>query len=128
MTPAQIARVDSSWRAACRCRSELQAAITLNMPAGTKKVDDKAQWIMQTVDRLVPLLTSPTQLPPAAMEMVERRGKVTSDDLIAARDALLAGLDHVLGDLSEPTLVAWHQACGLFADVIASLIVNPFAR
>jgi hypothetical protein len=128
MTPAQIVRVDASWRAACRRRSELQTAITLNMPPGTKKVEVRAEWIMQTVDRLVPLLASPTQLPPAAKEMVARRGKVTSADLIAARDALLAGLSHVLGDLSPPTLVAWHQACGLFADVIAALIVNPFAR
>jgi hypothetical protein len=122
----QISRVAATWRAAGRRRWDLKAAIASNLPDGTRHVDDKAEWIMQTVDRLVPLLTSPTQLCIAAQEMVERRGPMTTADLVASRDALLAGIAHVLGPQSEQTLVAWHQACGLFADVIAALVVNPF--
>jgi hypothetical protein len=98
------------------------------LPEGTRHVDAKADWIMQTVDRLVPLLTRPTQLCIAAQDMVERRGIVTTADLVASRDALLAGLAHVLGPPSEPTLAAWNQACGLFADVISALVVNPFCK
>ena len=126
MTPVQISRVTATWRAAGRRRPELQTAIADNLPIGTRHVEAKAEWIMQTVDRLVPLLTKPTELCVAANEMVERRETVTTADLIASRDALLAGLAYVLGPPSEPTLVAWNQACGLFADVIAALVVNPF--
>lgn len=115
-----------TWRAAVCRRSDLQAAIARNFPDGTRNVEDKAEWIMQTVDRLVPLLTSPTQLCIAAQEMVKRQETVTTADLVASRDALLAGIADVLGPQSEPTLAAWHQACGLFADVIAALVVNPF--
>ena len=128
MTPVQISRVAATWRAAVRRRSDLQFAIADNLPAGTRHVDAKAEWIMQTVDRLVPLLVSPTQLCVAAKDMVEQRGTVTTADLIASRDALLAGLAKVLGPQSEATLAAWNQACGLFADVIAALVVNPFCQ
>jgi hypothetical protein len=128
VTPAQIVRVDTTWRAACGRRTELRAAIAANLPAGTTAADARAKWIMRTVDRLVPLLASPTQLCIAANEIVVRRGTVTTADLVAWRDALLAGLNHVLGAQREPTLVAWNQACGLFADVIAALIVNPFCE
>jgi hypothetical protein len=128
VTPIQISRVAATWRAAERRRSDLQTAIAGNLPPGTRHVEAKAMWIMQTVDRLLPLLASPTQLCDAAHDMVERRGTVTTADLIASRDALLAGLAHVLGPPSEPTLVAWNQACGLFADVIAALVVNPFCK
>jgi hypothetical protein len=128
VTPVQISRVAATWRAAGRHRLDLKTAIASSLPDGTRHVDAKAEWIMQTVDRLVPLLTSPTQLCIAAQEMVERRGTMTTADLVASRDALLAGLDHVLGPPSEQTLVAWHQACGLFADVISALAVNPFCN
>ena len=126
MTPAQIARMEATWRAACRRRADLHAAIADHLPQSTDTVE-RARWIMQTVDCLAPLLTSPTQLCLAANSMAEQRGTVTSADLIADRDALLAGIHCVLGEQSEPTLVAWHQACGLFADVIAELILNAFS-
>jgi hypothetical protein len=126
VTPTQIVRVDSTWRAASTRRTELRAAIAANLPPHTTTADERAKWIMRTVDRLVPLLASPTQLCIAANEIIVRRGTVTSADLVAWRDALLAGLEDVLGTQPEPTLVAWNQACGLFGDVIAALIVNPF--
>lgn len=81
---------------------------------------------MQTVDRLAPLLVSPTQLCIAATDMAEQRGPVHMDDLIADREALLTGIRDVIGTQPDQTVAAWHQACGIFADVIAALIVNPF--
>jgi hypothetical protein len=126
VTPAQILMVDATWRAASARPAELRAAIAANLPTDSRDADERARWIMRTVDRLAPLLTSPTQLCIAANEIIERRGTVTSADLVAWRDAMLAGLNEVLGPQPEATLVAWHQACGLFADVIAALIVNPF--
>ena len=118
--------VEATWRAACRRRAEIQAAIAENLPPETTGVKARAEWIMQTVDRLAPLLVRPTQLCVAAKAMAEQRGAVTSADLVADRDALLEALHHVLGSQSEPTLTTWHQAFGLFADIIAAFIVNPF--
>ena len=58
--------------------------------------------------------------------MATRRKAVTSGDLTTDRDALMAGIEAVLGPLPEECTLAWHRACGLFADVIAGLIFNPF--
>ena len=62
----------------------------------------------------------------AAVEMATRRKAVTSGDLTTDQDALMAGIEAVLGPLPERCTLAWHRACGLFADVIAGLIFNPF--
>ncbi len=126
MTPAQIARVEATWRAACRRRAEIHAAIADSLPPGTMDVDARADWIMETVDRFAPLLVSPSQLCVTAKAMAEQRGSVTTADLVADRDAILEALHHVLGSQSEQTLIAWHQAFGLFADIVAAFIANPF--
>ena len=97
MTPVQIFGVTATWRAVGRRRSDVQTSIANNVSEGSGHVDAKAEWIMQTVDRVVPLLTSPTQLCCAAQEMIERRGTATTADLIASRDALLGGMADVLG-------------------------------
>jgi hypothetical protein len=44
----------------------------------------------------------------------------------ALREAASAHRLTVLGPLPEECTMAWHRACGLFADVIAGLIFNPF--
>ena len=126
MTPREIDEVVESWRAACRQRAALRAAITAHLPADSMCVCDRTEWIMQTVDRLHLLLSSPHQLAVAAVEMATRRKVVTSTELRCDQDALITGIETVLGPLPEECTKAWHRACGLFADVIAELIFNPF--
>jgi hypothetical protein len=126
MTPQEIDEVVRSWRSACRHRSTLWAAIRAHLPEGSMCADERADWIIGTVDCLHVMLASPNRLAVAAIEMAERRKAVTSADLQSDRDALMAGLETVLGPLSEDCTMAWHRACGLFADVIAGLIFNPF--
>jgi hypothetical protein len=126
VTPREIDEVVDSWRAACRDRTALRAAITANLPEESTCVCDRTEWIMQTVDRLHVLLSSPNQLAIAAVEMATRRKVVTSTELRSDQDALIAGIETVVGPLPEECTMAWHRACGLFADVFAGLIFNPF--
>ena len=126
MTPREIDEVVESWRAACCQRTTLRAAISAHLPADSTCACDRTDWIMQTVDRLHVLLSSPNQLAVAAVEMASRRKVVTSAELRSDQDALIMGIETVLGPLPEECTKAWHRACGLFADVIAGLIFNPF--
>ena len=126
MTPREIDEVVESWRAACRERTALREAIAANLPAEPTCACDRTDWIMQTVDRLHVLLSSPNQLAVAAVEMATLRKAVTSAELRSDQDALIMGIEAVLGPLPEECTMAWRRACGLFADVIAGLIFNPF--
>jgi hypothetical protein len=102
-----------------------RAAITAHLPP-TRCASASHRVDHQTVDRLHPLLSSPHQLAVAAVEMATLRKVVTSTELRCDQDALITGIETVLGPLPEECTMAWHRACGLFADVIAELIFNPF--
>jgi hypothetical protein len=126
MTPQEIDEVVRSWRSACRQRGVLRDAIVAHLPEGSMCAGKRADWIIQTVDCLHVLLNNPNRVAVAAVEMATRRKAVTSGDLQTDRDALIAGIEAVLGPLPEECTMAWHRASGLFADVIAGLIFNPF--
>jgi hypothetical protein len=126
MTPLQIDEVVRSWRSACEQRDELRRGITAHLPQGSMPVDARADWILQTVDRLLPVLATPHEVATTATAMAALRHAVTSSELRSDKQALMAGLEAVLGPLSEECTLAWHRACGLFGDVIAELIFNPF--
>jgi hypothetical protein len=126
MTPQEINEVVRSWRSASRQRDVLRAAIMAHLPEGWMCAAERADWIIQTVDCLHVLLNNPNRVSVAAVEMASRRKAVTSADLQTDRDALIYGIETVLGPLPEECTMAWHRACGLFADVIAGLIFNPF--
>jgi hypothetical protein len=126
VTPREIDEVVESWQAACCERTALRAAIAAHLPPDSTCACDRTDWIMQTVDRLHLLLSSPNQLTVAAVEMATRRKVVTSTELRSDQDALIAGIETVVGPLPDECTMAWRRACGLFADVIAGLIFNPF--
>ena len=104
----------------------LRRAIIDNLPEGSMCARERADWILLTVDRLQPLLATPNRLTTTAIEMAVLRHAVTSAELRCDERALMRGIETVLGPLSEDCTMAWRRACGLFADVIAGLIFNPF--
>jgi hypothetical protein len=126
MTPVQIDEVVCSWRSACEQRDVLRRAITAHLPRDSMPVEDRADWILRTVDRLLPVLATPHDLATTAVEMAALRHAVTSSELRSDKQALMSGLETVIGPLPEECRLAWHRACGLFGDVIAELIFNPF--
>jgi hypothetical protein len=126
MTPREIDEVVCSWRAACLRREELRLAISEHLSGGTMSFEARADWIVQTVDELHGLLSCPNELAVAAVEAAARRKVVTSGELRSDRHALMAGVDAMVGPLTEECTMAWRRACGLFGDIIAGLIFNPF--
>jgi hypothetical protein len=128
MSPEQIGIVAASWRMATGQRAQLLAAIgeVLGNCDGWPAVS-RAVWLLDAVTTLEPLLSHPAALAEAATPIATCRRACGSDDFACEGDALLAGLDRVLGPLDDTARRAWRQAWHLLAEIFAGMTLAPFA-
>ena len=128
MSPEQIGIVAGSWRMATGQRALLLGAMGERLgDCDGWPADARALWLLDAVTALEPLLSRPAELAEAAAPIATCRRTCGRDNLVDEGDALLAGLDQVLGPLDERARRAWRQAWHLLAEIIAGMTLAPFA-
>jgi hypothetical protein len=125
MTPDQIDTVVSTWQSARRDPGLLEAIVN-GFPPSDAEAAQHGDWVFRAVSRLSPMLDRPTLFAPAAATLAYERAPVQLAELAADRDALLSGLQQVLGPLDPDDLRAWQLAIELFAEIICDLAFEPF--
>ena len=123
MSPEQIDVVASTWERAGQEPGRLRSAVADHLPGAGAAA--RARWVVDAVDRLSSALDRPTALPPAAAEVIARRGPVTLAELAVDRDACLGALRRltVFGPVEED---AWDAAFQLFQELVGPLCLDPF--
>lgn len=134
MNPEQIDIVVDTWRDACCDRDRLHDALRARLPPlepsrgheAYADPDPRADWIIEAVSRLSPVIGRPTRFTESAGDLVARRGAITMSELGADQSALLGALAELLGPLSEDAERAWSLALKLFEETVAATCLDPF--
>jgi hypothetical protein len=130
MSPEQIDAVATSWAALQTFpRERLCCAIAGYLPCDAPwPPQDRAAWIVRTVDRLHCLLDRPGVLAAKAAEIIDERTPCGPGSLAVEQEALLAGLRDSLDGMDDDVARAWRHACHLFAELIAARTIAPFGE
>ena len=105
----------------------LLVALTDRLPGSVRVRTVRAGWIADTVSRLADRLDHPASFVPEAAAVLAERMPVSMDQLAEDRDALLGALADVEGPLDPDHQRAWSLAIGLFAEIVSSVCLDPFA-
>lgn len=124
MSPEQIDVVARTWDRAGQQPDRLHAAVAGGLP--DPGAGERARWVVDAVGRLSSALDRPTALPPAAAEVIARRGPVTLAELAVDRDACLEALRHLTADFGPAEEDAWDAAFQLFQELVSPLCLDPF--
>ena len=133
MTPEDLATVARSWSALRRGRAALLAALTAHYDAdvvdGWSDADRRAEWLLDAIDQLVPVLAAPSRLADAALAV----GSTWPDPLSAPSfrvdgRAWMAAAGQCLPTWSDRTARAWRHAWLLLSDVLAAETLSPFGN
>lgn len=127
MSPEEIAQVATTWQQAVADRDQLHRAIAERLVGSTAFRAERAGWIVCAVSCLSPVLDHPTAFVPAASELISARYPVTLDELAGERDALFGALAERCGPLAPGAARAWERAIELFAEIVCSIGLDPFA-
>jgi hypothetical protein len=127
MTPEQIEDVTRTWHIAAPIRGAVRNAVVRSYRPGAERTEERADWVLDAVERLHLLLDRPARLGIAVADLVGRRNTITTEALAEDRDALIGGLDAALGGLTLHEEEAWQQACALVWEVVSALAPSPFA-
>ena len=127
MTPIQIALVTVTWRHGQDRRTRLFDAVAAALPAidGEERAA-RTHRILDTVDRLHPLLANPGELERETESLLGEWVRWTLQRRSETETALLHGLATVLGPLPAETEAAWRAALDLFHEILAQLLLRPF--
>lgn len=127
MTPTQIALVTATWHRCQDRRPLVHDAVAANLPAddGEERAT-RAASILDTVDRLHPLLARPGELEQETEALIGDWALWTLHRRAATETALLTGLATALGPLPAETEAAWWAALDLFHEILAQLVLRPF--
>ena len=127
MTPTQIALATATWRRSQDRRSRLHDAVAAALPTvdGEERAA-RADRILDTVDRLHPLLARPGELERETESLIGEWALWTLQRRAETETALLHGLAAVLGPLPAETEAAWRAALDLFHEILAQLVLRPF--
>lgn len=130
MSPEQIEAVVTSWAALQTVpRERLRRSIAVYLPADAPwPPEDRAAWIVRTVERFHCLLDRPAVLASETAGVIDERTPCGPGSLVVEQEALLAGLRDCLDGMDDDVAQAWRQACHLFAEVIAARTIAPFAE
>jgi hypothetical protein len=130
MTSDDITIVERSWRIAAGPphRYELHTATCRQL--GHDVAADHARWLLASVDALVGLLGTPSELGPRARRLdADRPVGVPSPTWVLDGAALLAALRSVDDDLCAPDVeLAWRRAWHLLAEELAADDLSPTGR
>lgn len=126
MSPDEIDAVADSWQRALAEPDRLRAAIGARLTGSAPFREERARWIVRSVSCLSPVLDHPTAFVPAAVVLIASRYPVTIEELAAERDALLGALEERSGPLTPGARRAWDLAVDLFAEIVASIGLDPF--
>lgn len=127
MTPTQIALVTGSWQRCQARRSLVHDAVAASLP--TSEGEDRAERaarILDTVDRLHPLLPHPAALERETGAVIGQWAAWTLARRAETESALLTGLTAALGPLGPETDGAWRAALDLFHEILGELVLRPF--
>jgi len=124
VSPEQIGVVARTWDRAGSQPDRLQAAVAGRLPG--PGAGERARWVVDAVGRLSSALDRPTALPPAAAEVIARRGPVTLAELAVDRDACLAALRSLTAEFGPAEEDAWEAAFALFQELVGPLCLDPF--
>ena len=127
MSPDDIDQVLDCWQRALTEPDLLHRAIADRLVGSPSFRSERAAWIVRSVSCLSPDLDHPTAFVPTAVVLIASRFPVTLDELAAERDALLGALEERCGPLSAETAQAWNLAIELFAEIVSSIGLDPFA-
>lgn len=124
MTPTQIALVTASWRRSQDRWRALYDATAAALPADDR--EERAARILDTVDRLHPLLAHPAALERETEALIGQWAQWTLDRRAETEGALLCGLAAALGPVPAETEAAWRAALDLFHEILGQLVLRPF--
>jgi hypothetical protein len=127
MSPDDIDEVRTRWRAALTDADRLSRAIAERLDGSPPFRTARGRWIIDAVTSLSAVLDHPGAFAPMAIDLLARRSAVTVDQLADDRDALLGAIDEVCGPLDTTATRSWHLAIGLFAEILCSVGLDPFA-
>ena len=105
----------------------LLVALTDRLPGSVRVRASRAEWIADTVSRLTDRLNRPASFMPVAAAVLSERMPVSTDELAQDRDALLGAIADMQGPLDAAHTRAWTLAIGLFAEIVSSVCLDPFA-
>lgn len=128
MSPEEIEIVAAGWQRVSSDPTLLLVALTDRLPGSVRVRTERARWIADTVSRLTSRLEHPGSFMPEAAAVLAMRLPVSMDDLAQDRDALLGALVDLQGPLDPPSARAWSLAIGLFAEIVSSVCLDPFAN
>ena len=124
MSPEQIGVVTRTWDQVGQQPERLHAAVAGRLPG--PGAGERATWLVDAVGRLSSALDHPTALPPAAAEVIARRGPVTLAELAVDRDACLDALRTLTAHFGPAEEAAWEAAFALFQELVGPLCLDPF--
>ncbi|WP_426574922.1 hypothetical protein [Aquihabitans sp. McL0605] len=87
---------------------------------------ERAEWIVEAVSSLSPVLDHPTVFVPAAIHLISMRFPLTMEELAAEREALLEALEERCGPLTMAAGHMWDLAIELFGEIACSIGLDPF--
>lgn len=125
VSPDDIDQVTRTWQKALTDRDLLLQAIGDRLPGAPTFRAERSEWIVRSVSLLSPVLEHPTAFEPVAVDLISLRFPVTTDELSAEREALLAALRDRCS-LSPEAVRAWNLAIDLFGEIVCSIGLDPF--
>jgi hypothetical protein len=127
MNRTEIEIVASSWQRATADPGVLLAAIVERLTGPPRFRAERARWIIEAVTLLSPNLDRPTTFAAIAADLLAERIPITIHELEIERAALMGAIGELDDqELQDNERVAWRMAITLFAEIVASVCLDPF--
>ncbi len=127
MNRQQIEIVAASWHRTTTEPALVLAAIMARLPGALPSRAGRARWIVEAVTCLSPNLDRPATFAAIAADLLDERIPITIHELEVERAALLGAIDErAVPGLDDDERVAWEMAISLFAEIVASVCLDPF--